>query len=132
MLYLIWRELSYLVKVRQAYLLTAWNASRISSRTILFTNVPDDYLTHRKLHTIFGGVSQVWLVSDFADLEEHVDDMSDTALKLEGAEIKLIRQAVKKAMKGKENNGQVMVSEGSLNRHPGTSFSPPRTGPLTE
>ncbi|KAJ4351591.1 uncharacterized protein N0V89_006934 [Didymosphaeria variabile] len=104
-LYLIWRELSYLIKLRQAYLLSAWSSSRISSRTVLFTNVPEEYLTHQRLHRMFSGVSQVWLVSDFADLEEQVDDMNKTALKLEGGEMKLIQKAVKAAMKGKKGSG---------------------------
>ncbi|KAJ4301600.1 hypothetical protein N0V90_003693 [Kalmusia sp. IMI 367209] len=103
-LYLIWRELSYLVKIRQAYLLSAWNASRISSRTVLFTNVPEQYLSHERLHHMFNGVSQVWLVSDFSNLSDEVDDVNDTALKLEGAEMKLIQQAVKKFRKGKKRD----------------------------
>jgi hypothetical protein len=104
-MYLIWRELSYLIKLRQAYLLSAWNSSRISSRTVLFTNVPDEYLTHQRLHSMFSDVSQVWLVSDFEDLEEKVDDITKTALKLEAGEIKLISKAVKAAMKGKKGSG---------------------------
>lgn len=107
-LYLIWRELSYLIKIRQAYLLSAWNASRISSRTVLFTNVPEEYLTHQRLHSMFSGVSQIWLVSDFTDLEESAEDVNDTALKLEGAEIKLIRNAVKKHAKAnKKGDGSL-------------------------
>ncbi|KAL5423432.1 hypothetical protein PMIN04_003949 [Paraphaeosphaeria minitans] len=101
-LYLIWREVSYLIKLRQAYLLSAWNSSRISSRTVLFTNVPSEYLTHQRLHRMFHGVSQVWLVSDFTDLEEKVDDVNKTALKLEGGEMKLIQKAVKAAAKSKK------------------------------
>ncbi|KAF1966178.1 DUF221-domain-containing protein [Bimuria novae-zelandiae CBS 107.79] len=85
-LYLIWRELLYVIKLRQAYLLTAWNASRISSRTVLFTNVPDEYLTHRHL-------------------EENVDDITQTALKLENGDMKLIQKSVKQAMKDKKGSG---------------------------
>lgn len=101
-LYIIWRELSYLIKIRQAYLLSAWNASRISSRTVLFTNVPEKYLTHQVLHRMFRGVAQVWLVSDFTDLEEVADDVNKTSLKLEGGEMKLIKKAVKQAIKDKK------------------------------
>jgi hypothetical protein len=53
---------------------------------------------------MFTDVSQVWLVSDFADLEEQVDDVTQTALKLEAGEIKLIQNAVKAAMKGKKGS----------------------------
>lgn len=72
---------------------------------MLFTNVPGEYLTHQRLHRMFSGVSQVWLVSDFTDLEERVDDVHKTALKLEGGEMKLIQKAVKAAAKSKKGGG---------------------------
>lgn len=95
-----------MIKIRQAYLLSAWNASRISARTVLFTNVPKEYLTHQRLHSMFSGVSQIWLISDFTELEDEVEDADKTAVKLEGAEIKLIRKAVKQAKKGEKKEGE--------------------------
>jgi hypothetical protein len=61
-LFLIGREVLYLTKIRQAYLLSTLNASRISQRTVIFTNVPDHYLSHECLRSIFTSVSQIRLV----------------------------------------------------------------------
>jgi len=60
-LFLIGREMKYLVRVRQAYLMLTWNASRISQRTVLFTDVPEADLTLDRLHSRFSHVAQVWL-----------------------------------------------------------------------
>lgn len=53
---------------------------------------------------MFSGVSQVWLVSDYRDLEEKVEDVNKTALKLENGEMKLIQKSVKAAKKGKKGS----------------------------
>lgn len=123
---MIWRELSYLVKLRQAYLLSAWNASRISSRTVLFTNVPDEYQSHDRLRHMLSGVSQVWLVSDFEKISDEIDDVNDTALKLESGELKLIQQAVKKAAKGNKGKTDESFDAGVSNingQSAGTSWN---------
>ncbi|CAI6336929.1 unnamed protein product [Periconia digitata] len=104
-LFLIWRETSYVIKIRQAYLLSTWNTSRISQRTVLFTNVPEQYLSHTRLRELFHGISQMWLVSDMNDLEDDVDDMNDTALKLENGEIELIQKVNKTQQKKREKEG---------------------------
>jgi hypothetical protein len=104
-MFLIWRELTFLIKIRQAYLLSAWNASRISQRTVLFTNVPEAFLPHAKLHSTFESISQIWLVTDTSDLEDDVDELNDSTLKLEGAEGKLIQQSVKQYHKKDSEKG---------------------------
>jgi hypothetical protein len=98
-LFLIGREVLYLTQIRQAYMLCTLNASRISQRTVIFTNVPDHYLSHECLQSISTSVSQIWLVSDTFDLEDDVDDMESTALMLEEAELKFIQEAVKSQQK---------------------------------
>lgn len=95
-LYLIWSELLFLIKIRQAYMLSAWNASRISQRTVLFTDVPEQLPSYVRLQNMFYSIAEIWLVSDTSDLQDDVDEMNDTALKLEGAEINMIEKAVKK------------------------------------
>ena len=94
-MFLIGREMMYLVKVRQAYLLSTWNASRISQRTVLFTDIPDKELSLERLHTNFPDVAQIWLVPDVSELEEDVEDLEETIPKLESSEIKLMRKVTK-------------------------------------
>jgi hypothetical protein len=98
-MFLIGREMMYLVKVRQAYLLSTWNASRISQRTVLFTDIPDKELSLERLHTIFPDVAQIWLVPDVSELEDDVEDLEETVPKLESSEIKLMQKVTKEHKK---------------------------------
>lgn len=104
-LFLIGREMVYLVKVRKAYCLTAWNASRISQRTVLFTDVPQASLSLAKLQTMFPGVAQVWLVPKVDDLEDDVEELEKTVPKLEASEVKFLKAVTKQQRKkGGEKN----------------------------
>jgi hypothetical protein len=109
-MFLIWGELLFLIKIRQTYLLSAWNASRISQRTVLFTNVPGQYLSHGILRSTFRCVSQIWLVSDTLVLEEDVEALADTVDKLEGGEVKLAQKAVKQYRKGSDRGPRNVMS----------------------
>jgi hypothetical protein len=105
-MFLIGRETLYLAKVRQAYLLTTWSASRISQRTVLFTNVPEEYLTLEAVHTLFTNVAQVWLVPDVDELEDDMEELEKTVPKLEASEIKFMKKVNKKQRKssGEKDN----------------------------
>jgi len=46
-IYMITRESIYYINLRQAYLMSPFYTSRISSRTVLFTSVPEDYMDER-------------------------------------------------------------------------------------
>jgi hypothetical protein len=98
-MFLIARETLYLVKVRQAYLLSTWHASRISQRTVLFTNVPEKHLSLECIHTLFSGVAQVWLVPDVSDLEDDMEELEETVPKLEKSELKFMQKVNKKQNK---------------------------------
>jgi hypothetical protein len=98
-MFLIARETLYLVKIRQAYLLSTWQASRISQRTVLFTNVPEKQLSLDSVHTMFSGVAQAWLVSDVKDLEDDVKELEETIPKLEKSELKFMKKVNKKQNK---------------------------------
>src|SRR3954468_7184046 len=101
---IIARESFYTVNIRQAYRRSPWGASRLSSRTILFTNVPKA-LTQAALFEMFPGVVHAWVASNCKDLEKLVEDRDDTAMKLEAAEIQLSTDANNnrlKAAKGKK------------------------------
>jgi len=95
-MFLIGRETLYLAKVRQAYQLTTWSASRISQRTVLFTNVPQQYLTLEAMHSLFSGVAQVWLVPDVDELGDDVEEVEKMVPKLEANETKFIKKLNKK------------------------------------
>jgi hypothetical protein len=98
-MFVIGRETIYLAKVRHAYLLTTWSASRISQRTVLFTNMPEKHLSLEQLRTLFPRVAQIWLVPDVNDLKDDVEELEETVPKLEASEIKWMQKVNKKQQK---------------------------------
>ncbi|KAH7383788.1 hypothetical protein BKA66DRAFT_569988 [Pyrenochaeta sp. MPI-SDFR-AT-0127] len=109
------RESFYTVNLRQAYRRSAYGASRLSSRTILFTNVPKT-LSQTELFALFPGVKHAWVASNTKELDDLVEDRNDTALKLEAGEIQLSRDANLnriKAEKGKKHFVAGDVADGT-------------------
>ncbi|KAF3384656.1 putative protein RSN1 [Penicillium rolfsii] len=103
----ITREHLFYINLRQAYLFSPAYASRISSRTVLFTAVTEDYLNKEKIISMFGRqkVKNVWIATDTAELEEKVKERDSAAMKLEGAETKLIVMANKARNKQLKKEG---------------------------
>lgn len=99
-MYLIMRECIYYINLRQAFLISPYYSNRVSSRTVLFTSVPDALLDERKLRKIFGpSVLHVWVTGNVDKIDELVKDRDKTAMKLEKAEVKLIKLANKERIK---------------------------------
>jgi hypothetical protein len=104
-MFLIGREMLYLVKVRKAYLMSTWNASRISQRTVLFTDIPEKDLSLERLHSMFPKIAQIWLVPDVEDLEDDVEELEKTVPNLETSEIKFMQKVTKQQQKQKGEKG---------------------------
>ncbi|TQS34518.1 hypothetical protein Golomagni_05095 [Golovinomyces magnicellulatus] len=93
-LFLVTRESIFYLNLRQAFLLSPSCASKISSRTVLFTSVPTEYRDEAKLRQIFGSsAKRVWLTKDSASVDKLVKERDKVALQLEAAEIELIKTA---------------------------------------
>lgn len=108
--FLVTREMIYYINLRQAYLLSPLYASRISSRTVLFQAVPNEYANEAKIRRMFGEeLKNVWVASEAEKLEEMVEDRYKACIKLETAETKLIKLANDsrlKRLKGKTGNSE--------------------------
>ncbi|KAJ1333689.1 calcium permeable stress-gated cation channel [Microdochium nivale] len=105
-LYMILRENIYYVNLRQAFLLSPFYANRISSRTVLFVSVPDDYLDERRLRKVFGeSVQRVWITGDSTNVDELVEERDKVAMTLEKAEVKLIQLANAERLKAAKKGG---------------------------
>ncbi|KAI5291610.1 hypothetical protein KEM54_002887 [Ascosphaera aggregata] len=93
--YMVTREMVFFINLRQAYFLSPLYASRISSRTVLFMAVPEEYRTTEKMKKIYGEdkVKNVWLVTNTKELDELVGERQAAAMKLEEAETSLIVKA---------------------------------------
>ncbi|KAI1816934.1 DUF221-domain-containing protein [Poronia punctata] len=93
-MYMIVRESIYYVNLRQAFLLSPLYSNRISSRTVLFVSVPDYYLDAGRLRKVFGeSVKHVWIAGQTKELDDLVKERDKVAMKLEKAEVKLIKLA---------------------------------------
>lgn len=106
-MYLIMRECIFYINLRQAFLLSPVYSKRISSRTVLFTSVPTPYLDEAKLRKIFGGdsVKHIWITGDTKKLEELVEERDKVAMRLEKAEVKLIKLANKARVEAAKKKG---------------------------
>ncbi|OBT41569.1 hypothetical protein VE00_09155 [Pseudogymnoascus sp. WSF 3629] len=103
---MVCRESIFYINLRQAFLLSPVYANRISSRTVLFTSVPDVYLDEAKLRKVFGDeVQHVWITRDTKELDKLVEERDKTAFRLEGAETKLIKLANKERLKAAKKSG---------------------------
>lgn len=102
------RESIYYIHLRQAYLLSPLYAKRMSSRTVLYTSVPKTYQDEAMLRKMLGkDVKNIWIANNCKEMEELVEKRDKMAMKLEVAETKLVRMAIKARMKAvKQGNNQ--------------------------
>jgi hypothetical protein len=103
-MFMITRETIYLTVLRQQYFSSPFQESRISTRTILFTNVPEEVRNEEHIRREYAGVRTVWLVNVPKELDEDVDDRDTAADKLEVGETKLLQNFVKRQLKDEKKN----------------------------
>ena len=108
LMYMVTRECIFYINLRQAFLLTPQYAKRISSRTVLFTAVPDDFLDEARIRQIFSNdaVKNVWIAGQTKELDELVEERDKVAMKLEKGEIKLLKTVQKERIKAAKKSGQ--------------------------
>ena len=93
-LFIVCRECIYYINLRQAYLLSPNYSERLSTRTVLFTCIPKPYAEEAKLRKLFGDTAKTfWVVKDTSALRALVEDRETTAVRLQKAEVSLIRLA---------------------------------------
>ncbi|KAF5098088.1 hypothetical protein D0Z00_002175 [Geotrichum galactomycetum] len=100
-LFTLYRELVYYVSIRQAVLTSPAYTNNISSRTILISTVPQEFLHEDALRELFPGVKNVWINRSQTELMKKVDERDSLALKVEAAETALLKKAVKNRLKSK-------------------------------
>ncbi|KAM4058978.1 calcium-dependent channel, putative phosphate domain-containing protein [Hirsutella rhossiliensis] len=105
-MYMIMRECIFFINLRQAYMLTPHYTRRISARTVLFTTVPNNYLDEARIRQMFNNsVRHVWIAGKADKLDEMVEERDKVAMKLEGAEVKLIKMVNKARAKAAKKGG---------------------------
>lgn len=105
-MFTITREMLYFISLRQAYLLTPFHSSRISSRTVLFTSIPKRQLDEDYLRQVFQSVKRVWIVHYDSSTKDIVKKRDDCAHSLETALVQAVQNAVKADSKAKADHGR--------------------------
>lgn len=104
-LLLIAHERLVLIGMRQAYLFSKQNTSKLSSRVVLFTAVPKDALKEEQLRHYFGEEAQKpWPVAKIDKLAALVGERSAKASMLESAEVELAKLANKRRLQNTQRN----------------------------
>lgn len=116
---MITRESVYYIALRQAYLVSPLYANRVSSRTVLFMSVPQKYLKEDVLRELLGRdqVKNVWIPTDTDELEDRLDERDDMLMKLEGAEVDLIKAANKKRDKQLKKGHDIPLTQHGSSDH---------------
>ena len=113
-LYLLYAEMKAFVQKRQALLRSPAYQSRASASTILVRAIPKPYMSEAVLLRIFnrfpGGVRYIWLNRDLEDLPDKANQRTKLVGKLEVAQCKLIKAALKKQAKAKKKRGSILTS----------------------
>lgn len=112
-MFMITRESIYYINLRQAFLMSPIYAERMSSRTVLYTSVPEYYLDEGRLRNMLGrAVKRVWIPTDTKELDDLVKERDKISMKLEGAETKLCKLAhVAKVKSAGGANEEAAVTE---------------------
>lgn len=116
LLYTIVRESVFFIALRNAFLLSPQYAKRMSSRTVLFTSVPEEFQDEARIRQLFSdSVKNVWLVGETKDLDKLIEERDKTAMKLEKGEIKLLKLVNKERVKAAKKGGSDNVDNGPSN-----------------
>jgi len=111
-MFTIARERLWLIGLRQAWAMSKKNASKLSSRTVLFLSCPRDALQESNMHHFFGdNAVRIWPVTGVASLEALVSDRDSKLKQLEEAEVSLIQSARKKMINERKKNKLQNVDE---------------------
>lgn len=103
---MIVRECIFYVNLRQAYLSSPYYSQRISSRTVLLTGVPREYLDEQRPRKLYGdSVRRVHIPRTTKTLANLIKEREQTATRLEKAEVQLIQKANKAKQKQLKRSG---------------------------
>ncbi|GAA6060530.1 hypothetical protein JCM10212_005611 [Sporobolomyces blumeae] len=131
--YLIRREYSTFIVLRQDFLMSKEHAQHAMSKTVLVTGVPKEFLNQHSMNkfcsTLPGGTKRIWFARDLKDLPDLYDDRNDACNKLEKAETKLLKLASKQILKNQKKKhdapaGDTESARGEIARYVPTKKRP--------
>ena len=98
-IYVIYRELFFYNSLKNAVLSTPKYAMSLPGRTVIFQCVPDSFLDGKQVFKIFNGVKRIYVSRTNKQLEDAVNARAAMVNRLEIAENKLLKLAVKNKKK---------------------------------
>lgn len=105
-MFLVARERMWLIGLRQAWYLAKANASRLSSRTVLYLDPPKDASPDSDSQSNFGDDAvRQWIVTKSKTIDDAVESRDAKFMTLEFAEVSFIKQASKKITKTRRTEG---------------------------
>lgn len=105
--YVIFRELFFFNSLRTAVLSSPRYATKLSSRTVLFQSVPDDWLDEKQFCKVFSGVKRIYLTRNVRKLDAKNKKREQMALQLEKATTQLLKTAMKAKRKADKKHIEV-------------------------
>ncbi|PPJ59053.1 hypothetical protein CBER1_01701 [Cercospora berteroae] len=120
-----------LIGIRQAAYLNEPYSSRLSAKTVLFLNVPQDALLQENLVNYFGEEAKhSWPVKDTGDLPKLIEERSAAVEELESAQYDFILNNTKAQKSGARTASQSDSSVENGNGHSQTKHRPTTRKPL--
>ncbi|ETS74679.1 hypothetical protein PFICI_13163 [Pestalotiopsis fici W106-1] len=115
-MYVVARERLWLIGLRQAWQLSKSNASRLSSRTVLYLDPPKEAPLHGDLTLNYGQEARKqWVVRSTDKLDHVVSSRDSKATKLESAQVSFLQKTTKKRSKlSKKQGHDVELSEETI------------------
>ncbi|KUI64240.1 Uncharacterized protein RSN1 [Cytospora mali] len=105
-MFLVARERMWLIGLRQAWYLARANATRLSSRTVLYLDPPKEASSDSDPQSNFGDEARnQWIVTKTKTIDDAVESRDAKLLDLEFAEVAFIKQASKKVTKTRRREG---------------------------
>ncbi|PLW13499.1 hypothetical protein PCANC_15599 [Puccinia coronata f. sp. avenae] len=116
--YLIQKEMSKYIQLRQEYLTRQSHLDLPQSRTVLVTGVPKSFLSSQVLNSLTarlpGGIKRVWISRALDDLPKIYNKRQECVSMLESAETTLVKKAIqqhKSMLKSSQDKAQPFLPE---------------------
>ena len=123
----IYAELLEYTRIRQAHFTSSQYRYRVSSKTILVTDIPQEYLSTVALTSLYGafpgGIRTIWFNRDVSNLSRKIQQRRRVVSMLETAETKLMAMATSSFHKQSNHEFQ-RTKESTLRDTPTGSTSP--------
>ncbi|KAH6652614.1 hypothetical protein BKA67DRAFT_567021 [Truncatella angustata] len=116
-MYVVARERLWLIGLRQAWQLSKPNTGRLSSRTVLYLDPPQDAPLEGDLHLNYGQEARKqWVIKSTEKIDKVVGSRNSKANELESAQVSFLVKANKKRSNSSKKQGSnASLSEATIN-----------------